>query len=131
MKKFKFDKLIRDKLLKKMRDKGIIVHIKHIDSHEEILSYFKAKVVEESREILSASTREELIEEIADITEVLDELLKRSRIDPAEIEHARLTKSINKGGFSNAIVVDTVEINPENEFTKYYSENPDKYPELI
>lgn len=131
MRTFKFDKIIRDKLPQKMIDIGIKVNRKENLSQKEIIQYLKAKVVEEAQEVFDAQTQPELIEEIADLTEALQELLRSSSIETSQIEDARIAKKETKGGFTNAIVVNTVDIDPEHEFTEYYSSNPKKYPEVI
>tara|TARA_R110002110_G_scaffold390102_1_gene602934 strand:+ start:1022 stop:1417 length:396 start_codon:yes stop_codon:yes gene_type:complete len=131
MRTFKFDKIIRDKLPQKMIDIGIKVNKKENLSQKEIIQYLKAKVVEEAQEVFDAQTQPELIEEIADLTEALQELLRSSSIETSQIEGARIAKKEAKGGFSNAIVVNTVDIDAEHEFAEYYSLHPKKYPEIL
>jgi len=131
MKTFKFNKLIRDKLLQRMRDIGIKVNRNKNLGSKEVIQYFKAKIVEEAQEVFEAKTQAELIEEIADLTEVIQELLIKSKIDPLQVENARVAKKQAKGGFANAIVVNTVVIDSEHELAQYYSAHPDKYPEVI
>lgn len=130
MKTYKFDKMIRDDLLQRMHDKGIIVHLKSIND-ENIIDYYKAKLVEESKEVQNSDDRQELIEELADLTEVIAALMVKLGINAEEVEYARVAKKEAKGGFSKAVVVDTVDIDPEHEFAIYYAANPDKYPEVV
>lgn len=130
MKKFKFDKLIRDKLLNMMEDGGIIVHTKQLASQAQVVDYYKAKIVEEATELLQANSRETLIEEIVDLAEVLDALLIKAGITQQEVECIRETKRLEKGGFSDAVVVESVELSLDNKAIDYYLANQDKYPEI-
>ncbi len=130
MRTFKFDKLIRDKLLQRMLDIGINVSAHETLRKHEVLRYYKTKLVEEAEEVLAAKDHHELVEEIADLTEALHELVIKSGIDPMEVEQARRQKKEEKDGFQNAIIIDKVMLDTDHEFTEYYSSRPNKYPEI-
>mgnify|MGYP001063299604 CR=1 FL=1 len=55
IKRFKVDKLIRDKLPELMRSKGIVVHERVIES-QEFISRLKEKLIEEAREVEQADS---------------------------------------------------------------------------
>jgi len=131
-KKFKFDKLIRDKLYKKMVDAGIDVQLKEVSDEQVLLNYFKAKILEEASEVVDAESKDELIEELADCLEVIHGFSKNLNIKFDDIEKIRQKKYDEKGGFSN-IVVDTVSFAPTEKFKAfydYYVKNAKKYPEV-
>jgi len=81
LKRFKVDKLIRDKLPDLMRSKGITVHERTMEN-QEFISRLKEKLIEESREVEQAETRAELTEELADVLEVVRTLAQENGISP-------------------------------------------------
>lgn len=130
-KTFKFDKLIRDRAYEMMRDAGVEMKLKENISEEEVVSYYKKKVLEEAQEVVDAKDREELVEEMADCLEIIKGLAKVLDIDFADIEKARREKIEKKGSFDNRIIVEDVSLERKGIFTKfydYYIENSDKYP---
>lgn len=130
-KTFKFDKLIRDKIYKKMVDAGIDVQLKKI-SDEVLLDYFKAKMLEEATEVVDAESKDELIEELADCLEVIHGFSKILNISFEKIDQIRKAKEEEKGGFSN-LIAESVSFEPTEKlkpFYDYYVKNPKKYPEL-
>jgi predicted house-cleaning noncanonical NTP pyrophosphatase (MazG superfamily) len=126
-KTFKFDKLIRDKLHKRMVDIGIDVTLKYPLCKDELIHYFKNKVLEEAQEVVDAQSRCDMIEELADLTEVLHAIAKIFDLTLGEIENARKQKFAEKGGFDDGVVVDYVSLDASHEFVKYYEKYPEKY----
>ena len=61
------------------------------------------KLQEEVAEFLNADSREEKIEELADIYEVLESLIKSEKLNPSEIETKKLAKRQERGGFSSGL----------------------------
>jgi predicted house-cleaning noncanonical NTP pyrophosphatase (MazG superfamily) len=134
MVKFLFNKLIRDKLLLVIQNKGVEVEHRVLDS-DEYISALKDKLLEEVKELCTAKSKLELKEEIADVLEVIYSLCSGENIDLNEIEEIRLKKLSTNGGFSNKIFIDHVSfIENEERFknpSKYYRSHPEKYPEVI
>jgi len=92
---------------------------------------FKRKLVEEAQEVHDAHTRPEMIEELADVLEVIDGLCKVQGISFAEIIAAKKAKRADRGGFEQGIYVDTVHMDDDNAKAHYYRSAPDKYPEIV
>ena len=67
---FKFDKLVRDNIERILLDKNIIVY-GHRMHDDEYLTKLRAKLLEETEEVLEAKLDVEIIEEVADVLEVL------------------------------------------------------------
>lgn len=91
-------KLIRDKIpefLPKNNTKYQVVQL----GDEEYKKALKAKLLEEGREVLSADTPEDLIEEIADVYEVIDAIINAYNIDRKELEIVRNKKAEERGRF--------------------------------
>ena len=68
-----------------LRIKGINAFIKDI-SDQEYLALLKEKVVEEAKEVYESKDRTELVEEMADVLEVISALAKAHAISAAELE---------------------------------------------
>lgn len=131
-KTFKFDKLIRDKLYKKMVDAGIEVQLKEVCDEQVLLNHFKAKMLEEASEVSNADSESELIEELADCLEVIHGFSKMLNVSFEKIDQIRKEKAEEKGGFSN-VVVDSVSFEPTEKlkrFYEYYLKNSNRYPEV-
>lgn len=81
---FKCNKLIRDKRYQRMIDTGVVVEGKALNQFEAA-PFVKAKLLEEVHEITRA-TGNELLEEIADVFEVLDCLMKLVGIKKKDVK---------------------------------------------
>lgn len=78
--KFIIKKLVRDKSPELLLDESIKYSIETISSKTKFLIYLKFKLIEESIEILKAKKFENIKEEIVDLLEVLDTLIKEQNI---------------------------------------------------
>ena len=130
-KSFKLDKLVRDKLHQKMLDIGIDVTLKSVVNEDQLVCYFKNKILEEAHEVMEADSKRDIIEELADLQEVIYSITKLLDIKTEEVELVRKNKRDEKGGFDNAIIVDSVSLNSGHEFVEYYESNPKKYPIIV
>lgn len=96
------NKLIRDKLLSAIADSGCQYEIE-ILSKTEYLKALKKKLVEEADEVTTAVSHPEIIEELADLQEVIDTLLSVLNISQDEIFRKQKLKREEKGGFEGKI----------------------------
>jgi predicted house-cleaning noncanonical NTP pyrophosphatase (MazG superfamily) len=133
LRRFKFDKLIRDKASDIMRNLGIIVHDRIMDNQEKIVR-LKEKLIEEANEVMNeANTSEELCEEIADVLEVISALSNATGITQEQINKTRQQKYAIKGGFEKGIYCSTIEASSDNpdlaKHISYYQTHP-RYPEI-
>lgn len=127
-KSFKFDKLIRDKILDMMLTTNCIVHDKKLES-AELVAALKNKLLEEAHEVVATKSVEELKEELADLLEVVYTILSTHKLELTEIEKIRETKKLHKGGFTQGIYVSYIEIDENNPEINRYLTKPDKYPQ--
>lgn len=128
--KFKFDKLVRDKISQILKDKNIIVNEKKLDKQEFIES-LKNKLIEEANEVKQSKNVEELKEELADVLEVFLAFLDIYEINFDEIEAIRENKAEERGGFEEKIYISSIEIDSNNSSLKYYLSKKEQYPEII
>lgn len=63
------------------------------------------KLLEEAQEVAEAKNKEELIEEIADVFEVIDSMLHLNEIKMSEIRLIQEQKRIQKWGFENRYIL--------------------------
>lgn len=103
-----FHKLVRDGIPEKIR-KGGRVPSTRILSTEELSTELKRKLVEESRELKAADSPEAIIEELADVKEVLEALRAALFIKREKVEEARRAKREKRGGFDGRIFLEYVE----------------------
>lgn len=127
--RFKVDKLIRDKMPEILSSKNIKFSTRQMDD-AEFLMRLKNKLVEEAQEVCAAKSDKELLEELADVSEVLITLAQLSGISLDEIEKARIQKRSAKGGFDQRVYNKEVEIDAHNSAIEYYRARPNDYPEI-
>ena len=127
--RFKLDKLVRDHFPRNMSARQISFSERFLDDGE-YLSCLKDKLVEEVQEVVEATTSEALLEELADVLEVVHALGALSNFTYARIEEKRLEKKAAKGGFERRVYSAYVEMAVDNPSFAYYQRQPDKYPEV-
>lgn len=128
MRKFVYNKLVRDKILDSMLEKGEKVEYK-ILSKTEYFQELKNKLIEEASEI-DLSNNEKIIKELADFQEILDCILNTIGKTKVDVEAERLRKNDKAGSFKKRIFITTTELHDDNEWIVYLESNPDRYPEI-
>ena len=128
MRKFKFQKLVRDKIVEGITQAGNFPHWR-ILSDEEFVEELKKKVSEEAKEI-PESKEEELVRELADLQEIIDNLLKELGVSKEEFANIQEKKNNKAGSFKDKHFIDYVETKEGSEWVEYYMASPEKYPEI-
>lgn len=126
--RFRVEKLIRDGLPQMMRDQGLTVFC-HRLGDAEFLAALKAKLLEEAEEV-AVATDDDLLEELADVSEVLMALTAAAGLSPEAVEAARLAKRAQRGGFDGRVYNRAVEGEDGTPGVAYYLARPDQYPPL-
>ncbi len=129
IKSFKVEKLIRDRLPVILRGRGITVHDR-IMEHKEFVHKLKEKLLEEAQEVNRAQNSEELVEELADILEVVQALSQATGLTLQQIEEQRIKKPEVKGGFDGKIFNHSIDMEEENEAIAYYLKKAEHYPQI-
>lgn len=130
MRKFYQNKLWRDKLIKIREEKGAIIHsipLSHVEFNEEL----GMKLLEEANEVYAAETPEEMMDEIADVLEVLDCILQFHGISKEETVALQEKKRLEGGSYTDQRLIDYVEYPAGSKEEQHCLANPDRYPELI
>lgn len=117
-------KLVRDKIPEVLDSKGISYKTRIVEGNE-YKETLKAKLDEETEELRNAQTPEEILEERADVEEVLrtfiilgeqadvgEDLLifdAHHGLTPEDIEAVRAKKFAERGGFEKGIFLETTD----------------------
>ena len=94
------EKLVRDKIPKIIRESGGNPKVR-IAGPDELDVLLREKIVEEAKEFLYSGDTEELV----DIQEAIDALIKLRKADPGLIAIQRHSKLLARGGFSEGYVL--------------------------
>jgi len=98
MKRIYYNKLVRDRIQEKIETNKEACEVRVIADDEEFKSELLKKVAEEALELFKTSSREEFLEEYADLMVVLDALTHLMEFSEADIKVA-LEGNIQKKGF--------------------------------
>lgn len=128
MREFKFAKLVRDKIIQGIIDAGNTPDWRTL-SDEKYIIELKKKVFEEAQEIPSAQG-EDLIKELADVQEIIDNLLLALNVTKEEFQYIQNKKNDKAGSFKNKQYIESVKAKDDSEWIDYYLASPEKYPEI-
>lgn len=99
-----FNKLVRDKIPDVIIDKGENVEILRLHS-EALLEALRRKIVEEALEVADSKTTQQLIEELADLQEVILAISRHINTSSHQINKVRSKKKAARGGFENGTML--------------------------
>ena len=112
--KYLFNKLVRSFCIDRdIEEKKLLASYKKLDS-ESLKSELLKKLKEETEEVCSAETRGELIEEVADIYEVIDAILAVNKIEKSDVLTAQNDKRLARGDFYSGYFVENIEYDDRN-----------------
>ena len=107
MSKITYNKLIRDRIpeiIDKAGKKYQITALPQIG----FIKALKQKLVEEAQEFSQAQNQEEMINELADVLELVETNAVANGLDMATIRHAKIEKKRNRGGFKKKLLLEWV-----------------------
>ena len=125
--KLKFNKLVRDYAPEEFISDNIELKYEKVTG-DNLISHLKNKLLEETQEVLEASSREELTEEISDVYDVLEAICNVYNISKEEINHKKQMKFSKRGGFSLGIFTHYIESDINNPEMQYFKNLSTKYP---
>ena len=127
---FRYSKLVRDNVPGFHIQDGHIVNGRQLQG-EELIRALIDKLHEEADEVRAALSRQELIEELGDVQQVIDDICSLSGVSKDELLADIAKKTARKGGFSEGQYIESVTMPDEDdEWVEYCRNNPDKYPEI-
>lgn len=101
----RYNKLVRDKMPEIIARKDGIKPIVYIADDAELWIKLKEKLVEEAKEFAKAKPEQEL-EELADVSEVFDAIMRFKGISALKLNRAKNKKRQERGGFYLRIILD-------------------------
>lgn len=99
----KYNKLIRDKIPDIIKEKGEYP-VTHIANKGEYWTKLKEKLLEETKEYI----KEENLEELADVLEVIDAICEFKEINKRDLINIQKKKAEKRGKFIDRIILDKV-----------------------
>ncbi len=99
-----FNKLVRDQIPNKIEGGGEFAYTQTLIG-EDLTRALREKLVEESIEVLDATDHDSVLDEIADVLEVIDGLVKHLGADQKDIEQRKKKKREKAGGFEKGLIL--------------------------
>ncbi len=128
--KFKQEKLWRDKAVDLLKQMGSKIHWVRLEE-EQFEEQLRVKLLEEAAEVCDAKNKEGLLEELADLLEVISAFCELHEVNLQDIIELQAKKRDERGGFHERKFV-TVAEHPIGSFGERYCLNDqDKYPEIF
>ncbi|MBX4190960.1 nucleoside triphosphate pyrophosphohydrolase [Candidatus Saccharibacteria bacterium] len=124
---FRLNKLVRDKILKSNLDMGGKVNYKILNGDKLNKALLK-KIVEEAKELEQET--ELTAGEIADLQEIIDQLIKNYGLSKSEIRAKQVKKRASSGGFIKGHYITTLTLPADNKWVDYYAAEPKRFPEI-
>lgn len=109
-----FGKLVRDGIPDKIKanNEEVVTTVLPPDERRRILL---AKLMEEAQEVIDSTNRDDLLNELADVQEVLHSLTRQAGFDIADVERVAEEKTARLGSFDKGVVLlDTHAAQPKN-----------------
>lgn len=105
-KESEYPKLVRDRIpeiIEKNEKKKVKTRI--LKDNKEYLNFLLKKIEEETNELINTKNKKHLVEELSDVMEIIDEILKLKNLNLKEIRKAQKEKNIKRGGFEKRILM--------------------------
>lgn len=99
-----FNKLVRDKVPSNIQRGGEVVSKTHL-SGERLLRALREKLVEEAFETLDAIDQDSIVDELADVIEIVDGILHQLCVSREKLQQRQDQKRNKAGGFKDGIVL--------------------------
>ena len=98
----KYNKLIRDRILEIIEADGEKPYFRILNK-KEYLKEIKRKILEETKELIKAKNKKEIINEIVDIQELIDVLISELGLTKLNIQKHQKIKNKKRGGFEKKL----------------------------
>ena len=100
-----FNKLVRDKIKDKIESNGEVAVTKILSDNEYKIELLK-KLKEECNEVVETKNKESLVEELADVYEVIKSICEVEKISIEDIIKIANLKREKRGGFEKRIFLE-------------------------
>lgn len=130
MRYFRFNKLVRDRIVEHMKKNNQIAYGVRKLNNQEYKQELIKKIKEETEELELAESDEQFKEELADLQEVIDCLKNSVNLSEKELLIQQQQKSEKNGGFQKKLYIDYMGLEDEDSWLDYFLTQPHKYPEI-
>lgn len=104
-----YPKLVRDKIPEIIeKDLGRLPKMRILKKNSEMKRYLLRKVVEEAVELSEAKNKNHIAEEMADLLELFDAILKMTKMDLKTVRKIQREKRKKRGGFDEMILIEKI-----------------------
>ncbi|NMC35748.1 nucleoside triphosphate pyrophosphohydrolase [Candidatus Beckwithbacteria bacterium] len=103
-----YNKLIRDRIPEIIAQSGHKAIVSTL-TKKAFVKALKQKLIEEVQELNEAKTKRELVNELVDVQEVFDYLIKELHLSPSEFKKLQTKKRKERGGFEKQLQLEKVE----------------------
>lgn len=100
-----FNKLVRDNIPDIIENKGEKAITRILSDKEYRVELYK-KLLEESQEVINSQDTEDILEELADVLEVLKSIVELENRNLDDVIEIANTKRLKSGGFSKKIFLE-------------------------
>ena len=127
--RFKLAKLIRDHIPQRMEREDVVLSYRTLEA-AAYRAALQAKFEEEVREVDQAEQAPEILEELADVCELIHAYARAHGLSMDQVEERRQTKRALMGGFERQLYGEYVQLTAQNPKLGYYKNRPDHYAQL-
>lgn len=127
MRKFFLNKLVRDKVFANMVAEGQKVGHRRLND-KDFLKELKRKLLEEAEEF--EPDHPEALDELADLLEVVETLGETHGSDFEKLRDRQLKRRDKRGSFNDRIYVESVELDDNDPWVKYYEKQSGRFKEI-
>ena len=103
-----YNKLIRDNIPEIIAENGGIAKMRKLDD-KEFNAALKAKLLEEATELLEANTPEDILNELSDVSQVIESIAENNNLSLAEVEKQKENKKQKRGSFKKKLFLEYVD----------------------
>ena len=114
-----FDKLVRNGVPKLVYEENGELNYFHLKG-EKCINVLKDKLLEEAQEVIDAENVDETTDEIGDVLDVLNALVKATKINKRQLKKIHRKKYRKKGGFKKGIFAYFIKIKPDDNYKEKY-----------
>jgi len=130
MRKFALNKLWRDRTPENMIKTGAIIHVTRLND-EEYKKRLGLKLIEEAQEVYQTQSQDELLNELADVLEVIDCIIKFHQLSKNDIIQRQAEKRNYRGSFLERKYVTIAEYIQGSPAEQYALNDITRHPEII
>ena len=100
-----FNKLVRDNIPDKIKSNGEVAITRTLDDKEYRTELYK-KLLEEANEVIDSKSTESIIEELADVLEILKSIAELENKNLDDVIDEANQKRLKRGGFEKRIFLE-------------------------